>query len=185
MKLTATGPALAAALLLALLAPPAARAQTTSPLAFTLMPSDQTGAPGSTLHFTGTLSNTTGTAIFLNGDSNTLNAPGLTLDDSPFLSAPTSLAPVGQPGSTYTGGFFDILIAPSAMSGVFSGSFTILGGADGSANDAQASQTFSVTVGTPSPVPEASTTVSLGLLLLGLGGVAVSAKRKKQARLLL
>lgn len=175
MKLSA---ALPAALLLALLASPAARAQSVSPLAFTLMPPAQAGAPGTTLHFTGTLRNTTAAVVFLNGDSATLNAPALTLDDTPFLGAPVSLAPAGQAGSTYTGGFFDVMIPQSALPGVFSGSFSILGGATNTANDVQASQPLSVTVGTPSPVPEASTTASLGLLL-AVGGLVVAAKRKK------
>ncbi len=187
MKLTTTLPGIQAALLLALLAP-TVHAQAASPLTFTLTPPAQAGAAGSTFHFSGVLSNTTSATVFLNGDSATFNAPGLTLDDSPFLSAPTSLAPAGQPGSIYMGGFFDILIDQSAMPGTFYGSFSILGGADGSANDVQASQPFSVTVGSsspvPPPVPEASTTVSLGLLLmLGMGAMVISAKRKKQARL--
>jgi len=70
------------------------------------------------------------------------------------------------------------MIPQSALPGVFLGSFSILGGATNTANDVQASQPLSVTVGTPSPVPEASTTASLGLLL-AVGGLVVAAKRKK------
>jgi len=168
----------AAAALACLAAAPAAQAQT---LNFTLNPAVQAGQQGSTFSFSGTLTNPTASTVFLNGDSLTFNGPanGLTLDDSPFLTnAPASLGASGGGSDTYTGGLFDVTASQSAAPGTYSGTFEVLGGADGNAQGVLASQDFSVTVQS-SPVPEASSSLSLGLLLaLGLGGVAVARRRK-------
>src|ERR1700761_7570665 len=54
---------------------------------------DQTGAPGSTLQYLGSITNTTGNTIFLNSDD--LNLAGLpgdfTIDDQFFNTVPISL----------------------------------------------------------------------------------------------
>ena len=177
MKLS---PAFAASalVLVGLAAAPAAHAQ----LLFTLTPAGLAGTPGSTLQYAGTLSNTSTTdTVFLNGDSPTLNAPGLTLDAGPFEgNAPLSLGPVGSGSDIYSGGFFDISIDPAAQPGTYVGTFAIQGGADGDAQDTVATHDFSVTV-LPAAVPEASSVVSLGLLLmLGLGGVVVARRKTAQ-----
>ena len=170
---------LAAALISLGAAAPAIHAQT---LNFTL---DNTGvlygAPGSVLHFTGTLSNSSTTdTVFLNGDVPTFTAPGLTLDDSPFSNAPLSLGPLGSGSDTYTGDFFDVTIGSAAQPGTYSGTFEILGGADGNASDVVASHDFYATV-LPQAVPEASSVTSLGLMLmLGLGGIVIVRRKKAQ-----
>ena len=166
-------PILPAAVLACLLAAPAAHAQ----LDLTFTPPARVAAPGSTFTFTGTLANNSGSTVFLNGDSLSLNGPGLTSDDSPFLSnAPLSLAN----GDSYSGDFFSVSVDPATPAGTYFGTFAVTGGADGSAQDTVASQDFSVQVTSGSaPVPEASSVASLGLLLaLGLGGVAVARRRK-------
>lgn len=171
---------LPAAALAALIAAPAAQAQTPTALNLTLTPSTLDGNPGDMLVFNGTLSNpSTTNTVFLNGDTPTFNGPG-TIDGNPFLNnAPNTLGPAGSGSDTYTGSFFDITLDPSATPGRYLGTFTITGGADGNAMDTVATEDFAVIVN-PSPVPEASTTVSFGLLLaLGLGGVVVVARRRK------
>ena len=147
-----------------------------------LTPQAQSGTLGDTLLFSGTLSNPTTSEVFLNGESLTFDAPvtGLSLDGSAFLNnAPISLSASGGGNDTYTDGFFSVFVAPSAAAGTYTGTFAVLGGADGNAQTTVASQRFFVTV-TPNgaPVPEASTTVSLGLLL-GLGGLMLHARRRK------
>ena len=174
-------------LLAGLIAAPAAHAQ----LSFTLLPGNQSGIGGDTLHFTGALSNPSTTdTINLNSDSATFTAPGLTLDDSPFFNnAPSALSPMGSvdgsgnPTDSYTGGFFDITIASdgSALPGTYSGVLNILGGPNAGDLSIVASQKFTVTVQS-APIPEASSLVSLSLLLaLGTGGLIVAGRHKKRA----
>ncbi len=177
-----------AALLATLAAAPAAHAQ----LTFSLTPASQAGNPGDTLHFTGMLSNTstTDTVSLAGGDTVNFNAPGLTLDDTPFFNnAPATLQTAGSVDGnnnstdSFTGDFFDVKIANdgTAVPGTFFGTFTVNATDNATGADASVSQDFSVTVD-PSPVPEASTTVSFGLLLLlGLGGVVIAKKRRQSA----
>lgn len=161
---------------------PAAHAQAPYPLSLTFTSPNQTVGPGGALHFTGTLTNTSSSLVFLNSDSVSFNAPvaGLTLDDSPFLTnAPMFLA-AGPIGSSYTGDFFDVMVSPSAVAGTYQGTFDVLGGGDTGTYDIVGSQTFFVSV--PEAVPEASTTVSMGLLLaLGGGGLMIAKRRRTAA----
>ena len=174
-----------AVLPLALLAVPA-QAQ----LTLNLTPAAQAGNPGDILSFTGSLSNPTANAVFLNSDSVNFNGPAPQPDDGPFLfNAPLSLDPMGttdangNPTDSYTGGFFNVTLNGDALPGTYTGTFTILGGADSTASDTVATEDFSVTV-LPAAVPEASSMISLGVLLaLGLGSLAVSAKQRKSAAL--
>jgi len=165
-----------AVVLSALAAAPAAHAQQ---LDFNFAPKAQAGTPGSVLQFTAALSNPSTTdTVFLNGDTPTLNAPGLNVNDIFFSNGPTSLGPVGSGTDTYSGDFLDVTITSAAQPGTYQGTYTIVGGADSNAQDTVATADFSVTV-LPAAVPEASSVVSLGLLLaLGLGGVTVAARRK-------
>ena len=159
---------------------PTAHAQT---LDFTLDAQGvQDAAPGSVLHFTGTLSNPSATdAVFLNADTPTFAAPGLTLDDSPFaMNAPAALGSAGSGSDIFAGDFFDVTVDPSARPGTYTGTFEVQGGADSNASDIVAAHDFSVTV-LPQAVPEASSVTSLGLLLmLGLGGIIVVRRKKVQ-----
>lgn len=146
----------------------AARAQ----LAFTLTAPAQTGAPGGTLSFLGTLQNTGTGTLFLNGDTFTLAGPGLKLDDSPFLlNAPSSL-----PDQTpFTGDIFDVQIGPSVAPGIYAGTFSVLGGSNGSAQNTLASQSFRVSVA-PAAVPEPGAAA-----LFSAGGVGMLLCRRPRA----
>lgn len=164
---------LPAALLAALVVAPAASAQ----LVLNLTPPSQAGTAPGTFLFTGTLTNPTASDVNLYSDLYQFNVPaaGLSLDDSPFGSAPAAL----PAGMSYTGGFFSVSVDPTTAPGTYSGTFSIT---DGNPLDGPvASKDFFVTVvPSSSPaVPEASTTVSLGLLLaLGLGGIVITRRRK-------
>ena len=160
------------ALLTATLLPAIAHAST---LTLTLSNPSQNGAPGSTLSFFGTLfdpPSKDGTT-FLNGDSLNFSGPGTTSDDGFFLGFPTSL----DPGDSFTGLLFTITLPTTAPVNVaYLGSFTILGGTDGSSQDVlnlSPSGTFQVNT-----VPEPT---SIALLMTGLSGLAVTIRRKRIA----
>jgi hypothetical protein len=134
----------------------------------------QPGAPGSTVSFVATVSapGTNGGTVFLNGDSFDVSSP-LTLDDGGFFNDfPLSL----NPGESFSGTLFSIALPSNVAAGLYTGSFEILGGADGGALDTLASVDFQVNVA-PSTVPEPE---SLMLLAAGLPGVALLVQRKRR-----
>jgi hypothetical protein len=128
---------------------------------FQLNPTDVTAAPETDVSFSGVLTNTGGSDLFLNGDVSILPFAGLILDDSAFFSnAPLFLSP----GGSYSGPFFDVLIS-DVTPGPYAGSFTIQGGDDGNSFDDLASQDFRISVpAVPEPRYEAA--LLAGLLVL-------------------
>jgi hypothetical protein len=147
------------ALILAL-ATSAAKADSVS---ITLDSPHQIAAPGATLEFFGSILNTGNTAVYLNADDETLLGLSLTFDDLFFTNVPISLAPAGQAGSS-SGDIelFDITVSSPLLDapGTYSGSYTLVGGVDGNAQDNLGATGFSVTTtSTTSPVPEPSPVV--------------------------
>jgi hypothetical protein len=135
---------------------------------FDLTPPMLSTAAGTTIEFTGTLTNTGSSEVFLNGDFSVLLFSSLKLDDLPFFAnSPLSLA---AGGGLYSGPFFDVIVDPVAVPGTYTGSFTIQGGADSSTFNNLASQNFQVTV--VSAVPEPGT-----LVLFGSGLMMVMRRR--------
>ena len=138
----------------------------------------QSGLPGDTLSFTATVTapgTNTGT-VFLNGDSTNLDSP-LQIDDSGFFNNfPFTLDP-GQsyPGPSDNGLLFTIFIPTGTADSIYTGSFSILGGPDGSTLDVLDTATFEVDVTSPSTVPEPNTFL---LLAIGLSGLAIAVRRK-------
>src|SRR5215213_7553850 len=112
-------------------------------LVFTLANSAQSGVQGGVVEFSGTLTNTAATDVFLNGAVGAISSSDLTVDNQPFfLNAPLFL----PPGGSFTGNLFNVDIGLQAALNTFQGSFTIQGGADANAFDTLASEPFSVTV---------------------------------------
>ena len=128
----------------------------------------QSATAGSTLTFDATVSasSTNGAPIFLNSDSFTIESP-LTLDDTDFFNFPLSL----NPGDSYTGALFTVTLPSGLAPGDYTGSFEILGGADGSAFNTLATSGFQVNA-TPEPG-------TMFLLATGLGLPAFVMYRKK------
>ena len=149
-----------------------------SQVLFTLSPDTRTGAPGTDLVFSGTITNSGGATVFLNNDSINLIGVGLTTDDSKFFANVPAFLNAGA--STGLVGLFDVSIDPATAFGMYPGSFSIVGGADANAQGTLVTSNFSVVVAS-SAVPEGSSFVSL---LSGLGalGALVGISRLRRSR---
>jgi hypothetical protein len=149
------------------------RQQARADLIITFTSSTLVGSAGTVLHFGGSLGNTGGTTIFLNGTSFTTTA-SLVINDAPFfLNVPLFLAS----GGTYSGPLFDASTTVGTAPGsVFNGTFRVLGGATPNDVSVLASQLFSVQVTSPiSATPEPST---LTLVLAGTSMLWLLRRRK-------
>jgi hypothetical protein len=160
-----------------LLLPVAAQADAVT---LVLTPGVQTGAPGGLLTFSGSLTNTGMSALFLNGLNLQLNAPlgAFTLDEFAFfVNVPPQLA-----GGQVTGvvPLFTVALGGGVLPGTYTGSITILGGLSDADFDELTTQFFQVTVmSAADPVPEPATIILLGT---GLAGIVGSARARRRAR---
>lgn len=114
------------------------------------------GSPGSAITFSGNLSNSTGSTLFLNSAGINLAGPFSPTDEdtSPFFTnAPLFLAGAD---STLIIDLFTIDIPNTSIVGPYSGTFSVLGGVDGNAQDTLGSANFTVQVSNGSSVPEPS-----------------------------
>ena len=136
-------------------------------LTITLDSPTLTGLPGDVLQFFGTLSNTTGTDLFLNADNFNLAAfdPSAIDDSLFFTNAPLFL---GANGSTGDIGLFNITIPNPFFTGGYGGVFQVLGGSDGNVQDVIGSASFTVQVQQTTTVPESSSVPLLSFVLLAL-----------------
>lgn len=140
------------------------------PLSLTFASPDPNAAAGQTISFDATVTDIGSTVVYLNGDD--LIASGsLLLDDSPFLNNfPISM----NPGNSDTDELFTVTVPLGTPIGFYSGSFTIIGGSDGNAQNAVGSADFGVNVsGNATPEPS-----SLVLLLTGVAGIAGTLRRR-------
>jgi len=158
--------ALFCTLILATLAGAAARADE---ITITFDQSSQTASAGDTLQFFGTITNDTGATVYLNSDDLTVTGLSLTTTDQFFNTVPLSLAPNGSSGDIE---LFDVTVSSALLDapGTYSGAYTLIGGADGNAQDNLGTATFSVTTLAPTPEPP-----SVYLLLTGMLSLAALA----------
>ena len=181
-----------AALMLALLTPAPCAAQTG--LGFTLATptiTAGTSAADQVFTFSGTLTNTSATPFYLNGDQFSVDPP-LSGDDSAFVNTflfPTDTggSPLPQPtlgaGQSLSLALFNVTVPTGVPLGSYTGLFEIQGGATTSDFGLLGSQSFTVnTSATPAPiVPEGSSGSSLAVGLLMMASLAVVGRRKGRA----
>jgi hypothetical protein len=131
------------------------------PLSINLDSPFQMGVGDQTLTFDVNLINTGTSLVFLNGDGFNLTSP-LTLDDSGFWNnSPFFLAASGASGDFE---LFTVFIPAVTPQGLYTGTFEILGGGDGNAQEVLGDATFDIEV-----TPEPSSLLLLGTGLLALG----------------
>jgi hypothetical protein len=137
-----------------------------------------TGSSGSVLEFTGTLTNTTDSVLWLNGDDyNVLisDPTSYAFDDSPFYDN-TPSGYLDANGTTGDIGLFNFTIFSSLAPGNYDGSFTVTGGAGTDSQDILGSVDFTVQVtaaGQQNTAPEPG---ALPLVAIGIG-VLLARKR--------
>ena len=164
-----------------LLAASASHAQSPfQPLQVDFAPIVETVLPGGTVSFSGTITNTTSSSVFITGDTIDPLATGLTTDDTPFYNTFVAGAPVELASfQTYTyTDLFNVTADPGVAGGLYKGAFTVYGGATPTSQDVSGTSNFYVRVPAPA-VPEASSVVSLGLLLAGGLSAAAFKSRKR------
>jgi len=144
-------------------------------------------APGDTATFSGALRNTGADTLFINGDSLNLAGSGLTFDDSPFLlNSPFTLAP-GDVTASFE--FFTVTADNLTPVGNYNGSFSVLGGLDGSATNELSGTpppAFQVNVANPvtSAVPEPGDMALLsGFVMTGSGLLWKRRRAAKRSRI--
>jgi hypothetical protein len=166
-------------LLVALLA--ISMASQASTITFTLNPASQSGAPGTTLIFSGSFTNTTPDPVFLNS----LQFSSIfSTDSTPFLvNSPNCAAdPAGSCLDGFGGsGSIDLfmLTIPIPFTqgpGIYQETVTLLGGADVNAQINLGSAIYTVDVG--GAVPEPS---SVGLALFGCAALVALGRRRSRA----
>jgi len=131
-----------------------------------------TGSSGDTLAFFGTLTNVTGSPVYLNSDNFNLSGlPFSAVDDLFNTNVPLFLDSSGSPAAT-SGDIelFDITIPAGQSPGSYSGNYALLGGSDSNSFDPVGAADFAVNVSKPlSATPEPHGLPLLVLLLWLVG----------------
>jgi hypothetical protein len=122
-----------------------------------------TGAPGSTVDVMGTITNSGLDVLSLDGDSLSVSAP-LTANDMFLNNAPFTL----NGGSSDTFEFFQIIIAPDALLGIYGTDNSDVFSFFGASITDNVNFTVDVTGATPTPEPTSILLFASGLASLGL-----------------
>src|SRR5215471_5148923 len=165
MKILRNLPVTPIAIACLLLASTAAKAGT---LSITLLAPFQSGA-AKVFAFDATVTNTSGSTVFLNADAFSVASP-LMVDDSPFFLTPIFLGP----SNSFTGLLFNVDVPVGTPVGVYTGSFEILGSADPADTTTVAGSAVFNVQATPEPS-------GLILVLMGFAGVGGSILRRRRA----
>jgi hypothetical protein len=132
---------------------------------------NQTGLPGATLQFFGTIANTSADTVFLNSDDiNFTGGPSLSVNDLFFTNVPVLLEAGLTSGDIE---LFDVSLASpfTGAPGLYGGSYTLTGGLEPGSQLVLAATSFSVTVAaTPEPG-------FFGVLALGIIGLLFASRR--------
>ena len=156
------------------------RAVASESLDVTLVNSNVSVTQGATeADFFASITNSTASTIFLNGDSSNTGSPFLSVNDAPFNSNAPLFLGAGQ--STGPFELFAVDLGfPTVAPGTYSGNvFSILGGFTGSDAAYLANSAFSVTVtGASISAPEIDPASSIGALTLFLGCLAILRGRR-------
>lgn len=145
---------------------------------FTLTHPMQTVTPGGTLSFTAMVNAplNNGAPVYLNADTYSLDAPvTITVDDSSFVF---NFPPVLNPGDSTTDVLFNVTVPLNEALGSYTGSFTLQGGADSTAEDVLASDPFTLDVTSGTPVTASPEPSSLLLCLSGVLGLSTLLHRR-------
>ena len=136
-------------------------------------------AQGSSRAFVASAANTGPPRLFLNGLTINFSGPaGITFSDAPFFAIFPRFLDPGQ--STGFVNFFDVNVSLSVPVGLYSGSFSVLGGDNNLAQNVLGTAAFSVfVVGAGQPLPEPAT---MFLLATGLGGAAALTRRRAKRK---
>ena len=151
-------------------------------LTFTLSPDTLTGAPGDTLMFFGTVTNSGSTTVFVNTDNVNLTGMGLTLDDNPFFMNVPQILNAGDTSGRVE--LFDVAIDPTAAFSMYPGFFSVVGGATNGSQDLLATSNFTVIVApaAPPPAPNVPEPGSIAIMGMGCGVLGVGFASRKRAR---
>jgi hypothetical protein len=145
-------------------------------ISVTFNPFTLTGIPGDELTYEGTIAATS--EVYLNGICFSFTAAACDKDNSPgldYFTIDTDPFYENQPGfyfdcDEFTTPVFGATIDPNTPAGSYSGTVTLLGGADMYAFDPQGSGTFELVVTAPEPA-------TVSFLLLGMGVLALLNRR--------